>query len=511
MRCYRLSLVVLAASFWRLCAHNASDVLSISEFPSHWDHHRVKNATRVWHMPTYGDLGDSHKIYAAYATVDKTVNANIHFVLWEGDDASFPVVVYLMGGPGVPGLAGWGVMQNMPLSVSPTEARIVDTPSAWSRSLTAHAHVIWLDAPVHVGYSFADATFYTNRTLANEPGMPRTELDGHLDYASQVRRALQDILERYNLDKKPLHLVGISYGGKYAPAVAWDILKSGHKRLRRSLASVTTFGGWMAPEVQLSGQVGYFVTNGLLAAADAPALAETEAEIMALVRQGRYVEADIMSIRLKSELLMKTGVTILDTTTPADKIVQMNRRLKDLANMPSFRQAFHVAPLAGLWTVHHNSGGVAEAMMAEVMKSYAWLLPKLMRRRRLQMNFVVGQLDGNVRAVNVEEMVNIAAEQAGKPMEHWKHAERKVWRPQGFSGQVEGSVRESDKGNLRFYVLLGEGMLPGLQKPDTAAALMRELLHKKPVDYSARLEYGIDEGDEDDDDGDDGEYHFVFA
>lgn len=439
---------------------NAAGLLTITDLPAGASPADVRRATRVESLPDFGALTDVN-LYSAYVTVQPSAKAAIHFELFEADKLDAPVVVYLMGGPGVPGFAGWGIMQNMPLRMDTVAPKLVGNDA--SNSWTGLAHVLWLDAPIHVGYSVADPNFFVNCSLCPNTGN---------DYARHALSAVSQVLNRFGLADNDLHIAGLSYGGKYVPALAWTIIHF-DSQLARRLHSVIIFGSWTDPESQLVGQVSHFVTSGLISAAGADPLLAMETKELSLLKSGQFRKTNELNANLTAELLARTGVAPVDVTMPINVLGNAMQMITTVANGVDFKKAMHVEE-AGAWEIHDNDGPVADALGDEVMRSFLPRLAELMQHREIEVVLVSGQFDSVVRAARVEAMLDRTAFDAGVP--EWASAPRKPWPEVSANGgaSVKGSLRQA--GNLRFYYMLGEGHIAGLRRPEAARQIMSEVL-----------------------------------
>jgi carboxypeptidase C (cathepsin A) len=134
-------------------------------------------------------------------------NKHLFFWMYEkrgevADDT--PFVVWLTGGPGCSSTLAF-LTENGPCSVNKDGATTTVNPYSWTES----AHVLWLDQPAGVGFSYGE------ETDSNE------EMIGEDAYYF-----LQAFFQTYpEYADKPLFIVGESYGGHYAPAIAHRVWK----------------------------------------------------------------------------------------------------------------------------------------------------------------------------------------------------------------------------------------------------------------------------------------------
>ena len=122
------------------------------------------------------------------------------------DDAPTPLVVWLTGGPGCSSSLAL-LTENGPCSVQTDGQTTQLNPHSWTES----AHVLWLDQPANVGYSYGQEND-SNEEMISEDAYYFLQAF----FKSEAGAKYKD---------SPLFIVGESYGGHYAPAIAhriWD-------------------------------------------------------------------------------------------------------------------------------------------------------------------------------------------------------------------------------------------------------------------------------------------------
>ena len=152
-------------------------------------------------------------------------------------DKDIPLIIWLNGGPGCSSSLGL-LTENGPCSVNEDGETTKVNPYSWTES----AHVLWLDQPAHVGYSYGEANDYNTEMISED-----------VYYFLQVFFK-SDEGKKY--EESPLFIVGESYAGHYAPAIAhrhriWmgnKDVKEGLVKL--NLAGVSVGNGLTDPEEQ---------------------------------------------------------------------------------------------------------------------------------------------------------------------------------------------------------------------------------------------------------------------
>ena len=149
--------------------------------------------------------------------------------------ADIPLVIWLTGGPGCSSTLAL-LSENGPCKVNDDGATTKINPYSWTES----AHVLWLDQPADVGYSYGQGND-TNEQMISEDAY--YFLQGF--FKSENGKKYKDA---------PLFIVGESYGGHYAPAIAHRIwegnnkLQSGLEKL--NLKGLAVGNGLTDPEEQ---------------------------------------------------------------------------------------------------------------------------------------------------------------------------------------------------------------------------------------------------------------------
>lgn len=117
-------------------------------------------------------------------------------------DSSIPFIVWLTGGPGCSSSLAL-LTENGPCSVTPDGQSTTLNPYSWTEA----AHVLWLDQPAGVGFSYGEESDYNEEMISED-----------------VYYFFQAFMKKYpEYSENPFFVVGESYGGHYAPAVAHKI------------------------------------------------------------------------------------------------------------------------------------------------------------------------------------------------------------------------------------------------------------------------------------------------
>eukprot|EP00538_Stauroneis_constricta_P000579 CAMPEP_0119546514 /NCGR_PEP_ID=MMETSP1352-20130426/902_1 /TAXON_ID=265584 /ORGANISM="Stauroneis constricta, Strain CCMP1120" /LENGTH=553 /DNA_ID=CAMNT_0007591225 /DNA_START=176 /DNA_END=1837 /DNA_ORIENTATION=- len=115
------------------------------------------------------------------------------------EDGVVPFVVWLTGGPGCSSTLAL-LTENGPCSVNDDGKTTSVNPYSWTEA----AHVLWLDQPAGVGFSYGTENDYNEEMISEDAYFfLQAFFQSHPEYASS-----------------PLFVIGESYGGHYAPAIA---------------------------------------------------------------------------------------------------------------------------------------------------------------------------------------------------------------------------------------------------------------------------------------------------
>ena len=144
---------------------------------------------------------------------------NKHLFFWmfekRGDyDDDTPFVVWLTGGPGCSSTLAL-LTENGPCKVNKDAKGTTVNPASWTEA----AHVLWLDQPAGVGFSYGQETDSNEEMIAED-----------------AYYFLQVFFQTYPAyQTSPLYIVGESYGGHYAPAIAHRIWKGNQAKAAKTI------------------------------------------------------------------------------------------------------------------------------------------------------------------------------------------------------------------------------------------------------------------------------------
>eukprot|EP00727_Mastigamoeba_balamuthi_P002068 m51a1_g11859 hypothetical protein (914) ;mRNA; r:503783-507973 len=148
-------------------------------------------------------------MYSGYVNIDAAHNKNLFywFVESERDPANDPLVLWMNGGPGASSLIGF-FTEHGPFRPDTDGKTLTPNPYSWNKV----ANVIYVEAPIGVGFSFSD---YDSDLTTNDA---QTAFDNY--------RFIVNWLSMFpEFAKHKLYISGESYGGHYVPELAAEILK----------------------------------------------------------------------------------------------------------------------------------------------------------------------------------------------------------------------------------------------------------------------------------------------
>lgn len=148
------------------------------------------------------------------------------------DPKDIPIILWLTGGPGCSSTLAL-LFENGPCKVNEDGLGTTPNPYSWTET----AHVLWLDQPAGVGFSYGKENDYNEEMISED-----------------AYYFLQEFFKEHpEYSENPLNIVGESYGGHYAPAVAHKVwmknkaLKESSGLKRINLAGLAVGNGLTNP------------------------------------------------------------------------------------------------------------------------------------------------------------------------------------------------------------------------------------------------------------------------
>lgn len=191
--------------------------------------------------------------------LDGTAGHHLYYVFLPNPDPDVPVILWLNGGPGFPSMVGM-FLENGPLRM--------DEHMHWTKNMgawTPFVHMLYLDAPVHTGWSYAEDGAYSDEHEMVE------------DITRALTQFFQGTGQPYAQNK--FYMGGQSYGSHVIPQVA----------TRYPVDGVILANGWVDPYHQL--QTTLDMCQKVLTDVPCQDLEPLQTRIFRKIEQGTYREA----------------------------------------------------------------------------------------------------------------------------------------------------------------------------------------------------------------------------
>ncbi|KAF8650965.1 hypothetical protein AX16_005001 [Volvariella volvacea WC 439] len=200
------------ASWQALADHGNYTIMSHDRFPNH----QVRIRKTEFCDPTVN-------VFTGYLDIDGGAK-HLFFYFFESrrSPENDDVIMWINGGPGCSSSMGL-LMELGPCNID-TQG-ISPNGTLWNpHSWNNEANIFFLDQPVGVGFSYAD---YGETIETTE------------DAAKNIYAFLTIFFQTFKeLDKKPLHLAGESYGGRYLPVFASEIYDQNQVALKEGRPTI---------------------------------------------------------------------------------------------------------------------------------------------------------------------------------------------------------------------------------------------------------------------------------
>ena len=181
----------------------------------------------------YDDNGENKHLFywffekRATSLLEKTKDEPVQ------DAKDIPIILWLTGGPGCSSTLAL-LFENGPCKVNEDGLGTSLNPYSWTEA----AHVLWLDQPAGVGFSYGAENDYNEEMISED-----------------AYYFLQEFYKEHpEYKENPLTIVGESYGGHYAPSVAhkvWSKNKAaGDDTFKINLAGLAVGNGLTNPKEQ---------------------------------------------------------------------------------------------------------------------------------------------------------------------------------------------------------------------------------------------------------------------
>jgi len=403
-------------------------------------------------LATVGPLnGTSVRSYSGFLTVNKTSNGNLFFWFFPSQSGgkNDPVLLWLEGGPGGSSLYG-AMNQNGPFGVD-KDRHLFPRKFSW----TTKYNMLYVDNPVGAGFSFAD------------------EFDGYTRNEDQVAENLLNALMQFfalfpDLRAADFYLTGYSYAGKYIPALASRIRRD-WPQPKVSLRGLAIGAGFSDPPVMVEAYADFMYQTGLLDELQRDRVENQTREVVNLVKQKKWVEAEAVWRDALAYFEDCSGSVDITNYLRCEQPDAMNYYGKWLS-FADVRRSIHVGNL----TYHKFNGTkVYQYLLEDILKSVKPQLAEAMNNYRVML--YGGQLDVIVAVPLTETMLRTV---------DWKYkaeylsTPRQVWRVRPDDVEVAGYVRRVRD----FYqvVVRGAGHFLPWDQPERAWDMIDRFISGRP-------------------------------
>ncbi|KAG8887476.1 hypothetical protein FRB98_009557 [Tulasnella sp. 332] len=394
-----------------------------------------------------------------------------YFFESRSDPKSDPLLMWINGGPG--GSSAIGLFMELgPCTVDPHAVnRTVWNPYAWNNN----ASVFFLDQPVGVGFSYADYGIHVSTTE---------------EAARDVYAFIFLFIEHFSEFKgRALHLSGESYGGRYLPVFASEIVDSNAAAVRAghepiNLKSVLIGNGWTNFVLQFESYIDMQCTSTSVypvqsisacvrmktVVARCEAMLQTEC-----VDRLDYVGCETAATFCETEFLgpyLATGRNAYDISKeceggPKDLCYPLTHNITQHLNLPSIRQALGVDKAVKTMELASMDVAILFDMTGDAIHDTSLYVAGLLERG-IKVLIYAGDYDvicnwiGNLKWTSEFEWT-------GK-----KAFITKDLRPWIVDGKEAGVTREAD--GLTFATVHGAGHMVPYDKPVEALELLNRWL-----------------------------------
>ncbi|CAG7826664.1 unnamed protein product [Allacma fusca] len=171
------------------------------------------------------------KSYSGYFTIDDVYNSNLFFWFFPAQEKpeTAPVILWISELPGFSSLRGL-FLENGPFFVN-ENLTLKDRPLAWTKTYS----MIYIDAPIGSGFSFADSE--------------EAYADSSEDEATEIYAALAQFFTLFpDYKEREFYLAGKEYAGTFIPHIALHIDENNGKGpLKINLKGVVIGTPWIEP------------------------------------------------------------------------------------------------------------------------------------------------------------------------------------------------------------------------------------------------------------------------
>ena len=361
------------------------------------------------------------------------------------DHSSFPLVIYLSGGPGE-GSSGFANM----LEIGPVDVDGRTRNSTWLK----HANLLFFDNPVGCGYSYVreGGHYARNNSMI----------------ASDFISALQMFLTKHpEFRKIPSLMFGESYGGKMAATIAREIneqVRSGEMLF--NLKAVALGDAWIDPMQTMKSWPDYLFGLSLVDDDEKRLLGQLISDVeqtlasgdgVGATRQWRQVEDQISSMTFGLDLEGVTDYSFIDVLAKPLTVRMNDRDMRSRLRIPDN-------------VTWKRKATVADHLQDDYLTSTTHEVDYLLSRTNIQVIVYGGQFDGEVPMIATEGWINRLT-WSGK--DRLKSIQKNVLVT-ADDGTPLVFAKKSD--SLSLYFMLAAGHFVPIDQPDASVKLLQHVL-----------------------------------
>lgn len=383
------------------------------------------------------------------------------------EKSDVPLIVWLTGGPGCSSTLAL-LTENGPCSVNDDGTGTVTNPNSWINV----AHMLWLDQPAGVGFSYGDTNDKNEEMVAEDAYyFLQAFFKSHPEY--------QDC---------ELFIVGESYGGHYAPAIANRVMLGNEASLPDTvylkLTGVGVGNGLTDPAIQYQyyAEMAYHNSHGIQAVDEKTyqSMKDAEPTCVSMInscnkggfgQDFRCQVADTYCNTKITGLYYQTGLNPYDIRKECgdQPLCYDFSNVSKFMNLDSTKQALHVdVNKSHAWETCNNS--VNYKFRGDFVRDYASDVAALLDK---------GDVRVMIYAGDVDFICNYLGNQAWTLALKWEHtsefndAEELPWN------HDSGLIRSSH--NLSFVQVFDAGHMVPTDQPEVALDLITQFIKSEFV------------------------------
>ena len=385
-----------------------------------------------------------------------------------------PLVIWLNGGPGCSSNVGL-FYENGPYTMMPNDDPALKysfnrNPLSW----TNVAHMVWVEQPLRTGFSVP----------SNDKKDPR--VTNEFEVAADFHDFLTSFFEVFDhLKNSPLYIMGESYGGRYVPAIAEEIVKRGEISTLKGIG----LGNGVIDPIQDTSYTSYAYSHGMIGEGAKKYIDHTVKTCKNKAQQARKTDS-FDPCDMQSQVLEAAGhPNEFNTGTYNEYDGVFHGIYNQFFNDPEMQELIHVrgkegeggagaVPGVQFTNGHYTPGGwtscnddINTDMTPDTPSSSVPALQYLVKHVRVLL--YSGDLDLSCNIMGTTATL----ESFTWLGQQWSDAERALWRIEGDIKDVAGDYSYLNEGQFGFLVVHKSGHLVPMDRPEVALDLITRLIN----------------------------------